>query len=501
MDKMTGGRMRDTRQTRRGPLRGNVSDLQFMGCLYVLTTYLAKKAAPKAKSQYNDYVKVKPKAPPTQEKASFDAYRPVVSEDQEKDFMSSLLGEASTVKHVPVARRTRKRKDKYDLSDDDTPARPQPSSYSYREHMDSSSDGFELMDGNASSGDDAAWMASPRKKARTSAMTNLPPIGSLGLASDHEDPAYDQSDFSMDDLMEIETSAISGPKNGKTPFVKKEEEDVKLPPKPLKPKDVTLKQEDKAPAWLSTYDSLNIAPNDDSIGTGAKAAGPSVSVDALEEDGSLRFFWIDYMEHEGKIYFIGKVKDKKTGAWASCCITVENLQRNLFVLPRERRMEEVVVRESDDEEMSEESDEEGKSKKKIRGAPTVRKVETDDIPDMTDVYNDFDQVRRKAGVKKFRAKFVERLYAFGDKEVPREKRKWLKVVYGFDGMKPLSDITKAALKSTTEPQIQPTTSSPNFSKIFGTNTSAFELLVIKRKIMGPCWLTIKHPHVEHKGVR
>lgn len=35
----------------------------------------------------------------------------------------------------------------------------------------------------------------------------------------------------------------------------------------------------------------------------------------------------------------------------------------------------------------------------------------------------------------------------------------------------------------------------------GTNTSAFELLVLKRKIMGPCWLQIKKPHMDHKGVR
>ena len=27
--------------------------------------------------------------------------------------------------------------------------------------------------------------------------------------------------------------------------------------------------------------------------------------------------------------------------------------------------------------------------------------------------------------------------------------------------------------------------------MFGTNTSAFEMLVIKRKIMGPCWLDVK----------
>jgi len=43
-------------------------------------------------------------------------------------------------------------------------------------------------------------------------------------------------------------------------------------------------------------------------------------------------------------------------------------------------------------------------------------------------------------------------------------------------------------------------SSPNFARIFGTNTSAFELFVLKRKIMGPCWLQLKNAHIENKGV-
>lgn len=37
--------------------------------------------------------------------------------------------------------------------------------------------------------------------------------------------------------------------------------------------------------------------------------------------------------------------------------------------------------------------------------------------------------------------------------------------------------------------------------MFGTKTSAFELLVLKRKIMGPCWLEIKKPNIKHNGVR
>ncbi len=44
-------------------------------------------------------------------------------------------------------------------------------------------------------------------------------------------------------------------------------------------------------------------------------------------------------------------------------------------------------------------------------------------------------------------------------------------------------------------------SGPTFSHVFGTKTSAFELLVLKRKIMGPCWLEIKGAAVSTKSVR
>ena len=58
----------------------------------------------------------------------------------------------------------------------------------------------------------------------------------------------------------------------------------------------------------------------------------------------------------------------------------------------------------------------------------------------------------------------------------------------------------AFLTSCTEPAVPMTACSQNIAQIFGTNTSAFELLVLKRKIMGPCWIQIKHPEVDNKGV-
>jgi DNA polymerase alpha subunit A len=167
-------------------------------------------------------------------------------------------------------------------------------------------------------------------------------------------------------------------------------------------------KKDENPSWLSVYDSLAIA-NEETLGALTSAISASVkasNINALEPDGSLRFFWIDYLELDGKVYFIGKLKDKTSGVWVSCSVTVENLQRNLFVLPREKRVEE---------------DEEGDI------------YETDDLVKPEDVYADFDRVRKHVGIKSWRGKFVERQYAFGEADVPKEKTQWLKVVYGFNG--------------------------------------------------------------------
>jgi DNA polymerase alpha subunit A len=170
---------------------------------------------------------------------------------------------------------------------------------------------------------------------------------------------------------------------------------------------VPVKTESDTPSWLSVYDSLSIA-TDDSLGplTTSTLSVNSSKISALEPDGSLRFYWLDYLEHEGKIYFIGKLKDKVSGLWVSCCVTVEGLQRNLFALPRERRVEQ-----DDDGQL----------------------YDTDVIPEMKDVYEDFDRIRRKVGVKAWKAKSVKRKYAFGEVDVPREETQWLKVVYNFDG--------------------------------------------------------------------
>jgi len=55
----------------------------------------------------------------------------------------------------------------------------------------------------------------------------------------------------------------------------------------------------------------------------------------LGVDGTLRMFWIDACEERGVIYLFGKAWNGQTKSYVSCCVVVKNIERNLFVLPRE----------------------------------------------------------------------------------------------------------------------------------------------------------------------
>ncbi|KAJ1536784.1 DNA-directed DNA polymerase alpha catalytic subunit pol1, partial [Nowakowskiella sp. JEL0078] len=57
-------------------------------------------------------------------------------------------------------------------------------------------------------------------------------------------------------------------------------------------------------------------------------------VECLENDGSLNMFWIDACEVRGSMFLFGKVATK-SGAFVSCCVKVEGMQRAMYFLPRE----------------------------------------------------------------------------------------------------------------------------------------------------------------------
>lgn len=184
------------------------------------------------------------------------------------------------------------------------------------------------------------------------------------------------------------------------------------------------------------------------------AEGPEVKVDGTKlptvagEDGEevLKFFWLDAFEAEnhkaGTIYLFGKVWNEASGTFVSSCVTVEGLERNLFVLPRALKLDR-------------------------DGDVTDEKVE------MVDVYQEVEGMLAKAGVQSFQCKPVQRNYAFEKAEIPEEAT-WLKVKYSATFPKALEGAT-----------------GKTFSHVFGSGIGPLERFLMKRDLMGPCWLDIK----------
>ncbi|XP_020614530.1 DNA polymerase alpha catalytic subunit-like [Orbicella faveolata] len=83
---------------------------------------------------------------------------------------------------------------------------------------------------------------------------------------------------------------------------------------------------------------------------------------------------------------------------------------------------------------------------------------------------------------KFISRKVQKAYAFEIQDVP-VMSEYLEVRYSADS-----------------PQLPSDLSGETFSHVFGTNTSSLELLLLSRKMKGPCWLTIKFPQLPQHPV-
>ncbi len=318
-----------------------------------------------------------------------NAYRPKKTAEDESSFMADLLGDLDS---APTPSLPRSRKRKPSISDDYSSS---PAPYRSRTpYEDSSSDG--PVDDSFLDTPHDEFMFSPAKKLKTDVGLSSPAerLGKLDMhgSSDVEQILDDYSDIDMDFFgadIDIDDEPDVKPTVKQPPPVNK----ATLPQKP---------DPDTIPGWMKIFETLPVA-EPETLGSTSTSSTSTNDVSALEDDGSLRFFWLDYLELEGKLYFTGKVKDRNTGQWVSCCVTVQGLERNLFVLPRETRLE------LHDDEL----------------------VTTDEVPTRESVREDFDGIRRQYGIKGFKAKFVKRKYAFAEVEVPRDERDWLKVVYPF----------------------------------------------------------------------
>uniref|UniRef100_A0A8C0QP38 DNA polymerase n=1 Tax=Chelonoidis abingdonii TaxID=106734 RepID=A0A8C0QP38_CHEAB len=173
-------------------------------------------------------------------------------------------------------------------------------------------------------------------------------------------------------------------------------------------------------------------------------------VNGKDGDQVFRFYWLDAYEDQysqpGVVFLFGKVWIESAETYVSCCVTVKNIERTIYLLPREMQVD------------------------------LTSGKETENPVTMMNIYQEFnDQIAVKYKIMKFRSKKVEKNYAFEIPDVPA-KSDYLEVRY-----------------SAEVPRLPQDLKGETFSHVFGTNTSSLELLLMSRKIKGPSWLEIKKP--------
>ncbi|XP_035475430.1 DNA polymerase alpha catalytic subunit isoform X1 [Scophthalmus maximus] len=181
-------------------------------------------------------------------------------------------------------------------------------------------------------------------------------------------------------------------------------------------------------------------------------------VEGSDGEQVFRFYWLDAFEDQysqpGVVYLFGKVWIESAKSHVSCCVSVKNIERTMYLLPREYSQ---------------------------KANPKTGEV-SDTPVEMMEVYQEINELSEKFKIMKFKSKKVEKNYSFEIPDVPSQCE-YLEVRYSAEYPALPSD-----LKGKT------------FSHIFGTNTSSLENFLLSRKIRGPCWLDIKTPQLMNQPV-
>ncbi|XP_047343653.1 DNA polymerase alpha catalytic subunit-like isoform X2 [Vespa velutina] len=159
-----------------------------------------------------------------------------------------------------------------------------------------------------------------------------------------------------------------------------------------------------------------------------------------------RFYWWDAYEdiykQQGIVYLFGKVYIDSIKTCYSCCLSIKNLPRRIYLLPTK------YFRDSFDDN------------------PRSTTME--------DVYNEFNELANKLGIKEFQSRRVWKKYVF--KEDVQDYTEYLEILY--PAIYPAIDSNYTGLA---------------IDKILETTISPLQLLLLERNIKGPCWLEIKYP--------
>nr|XP_058965646.1 DNA polymerase alpha catalytic subunit-like [Pocillopora verrucosa] len=301
-----------------------------------------------------------------------------------------------------------------------------------------------------------------RGEGRYSGMVGDPSRGEkdesceTAMDMDTDDPIVGCDDFGDDDLGDAEaiqalTNIETNPDEKPTTKVKVETIEKKTDRKCALPQKSTEISGDSA--WET------ILENEEShqeVLSDVNVDSSSLPLQEFEGEKVLKFFWFDAYEDRfklpGTVYLFGKVWIESAKTYVSCSVAVKNIERQIFILPREKKHE-------------------------------VDGTVTNETVSFIDVYQEFNEkIATKHKIMKFISRKVQKAYAFEIEDVPVTSE-YLEVRYSADG-----------------PQLPCDLSGQTFSHVFGTNTSSLELLLLNRKMKGPCWLNVKLPQLPQQPV-
>lgn len=376
----------------------------------------------------------------------------VKTEDDDK-FLADLLGEVDSNVPAPISRSSKKR----DRSAERRRARVLSPVRDVRQPVAKrtkvvddrpSSSSPPLMDDTPMADDDDDYVApmddEPAAPAPDVMMSDppLPSSPAAKVAQRRTQPkTRPEEEDEDDDMLEVAHAGAVKAASVNIAAARQIKKIVKPEPVPVPATSSPVKGPDAAldsAAWNEINKKLNVVGSSQ---TESKGIGKIDYTDALEDDGSLNMFWTDYTEVNGNLCLFGKVLNRKTKHYVSCFVKVNDIQRNLFFLPRKHRVK--------------------------RGVETTEEVRFENV------HEEVDDLLSKMNLGTFKARLCTRKYAFELPDIPKESE-YLKVLYPY-----------------TKPAIDMKAEGETFSHVFGTNTALFEQFVLWKGIKGPCWLKIQ----------
>ena len=164
----------------------------------------------------------------------------------------------------------------------------------------------------------------------------------------------------------------------------------------------------------------------------------------------LKMFWYDAyedaMKHPGVVWLFGKVWIESANSFVSCCLTVKNIPRRIYLTKREIFCD----------------------------AKTGQPLPGDKEVTSMDLYNEFNsKIAKRYKIMEHKCRPVEKSYAFDHSDIPNVGQ-YLEVLYSSD-----------------YPALPAELTGETFSRIFGTPQTALEMFLLEQKLKGPGWLYVK----------